>query len=361
MQKTKKALAIVAGPYRYYQVLWLYTQFPEYEWSILLLPYGKGNKMVNDLYSKSKDLGIFNKIYVSNMTNQDSKRIEQFSIILKMIIYYILGEKRSLMRKIVLSQTGGTDYDVFFVGCEYSIIEGATIGLADKKEVYIFEEGLGDYVSKKKIPGLSIIEWASYLVTKMGYFSPYAFFELKNSALCVKYASLPQLLNQRNYKKIRTLFSGDELSYSKYNSLLNKIYAFSPDNFMGDEVVFFTSPWDWEKEEKNNYLQKIHEWMHLNYSNRKILIKKHPRDEENYNWTDMQCEFIPENIPAEIIVQYMKEQEVVMMGTSTTLLTLLQKIKKIKVFQFDNLHGEYERNIQDKVRVLNIQDKIVHL
>lgn len=183
MKEKKKALAVVAGPYRFYQVLWLYTQFQEYEWSILILPYGEGDKNVSQIHAHCGQLGIFKNIYHSNMTGQNSSLIEQMSAILKMFCYYIIGRKKKLMKKILSEQTKGFEFDAAFVGCEYSIIEGAIIGLADEKEVYIFEEGLGDYVPKKKYPRFNFIEIASYFVCKMGYFSPYQYFALKNASL----------------------------------------------------------------------------------------------------------------------------------------------------------------------------------
>lgn len=361
MKASKKALAIVAGPYRFYQMLWLYTRFPELEWSILLLPYGKGDKIVKDLYAKSESLGIFHRIYVSKMVGQDSGVLEQFGIVAKMCLYYLCGRKKTLMRKLVLSQTDKDEFDVFFIGCEYSVIEGAVIGLADEKEVYIFEEGLGDYLQRKKRPSFSVKEIASYLVSKMGYFSPYTLFELEKLSLCVKYASLPDLLMKRNYKEVRPLFAETGENEGQYKELLDRIYTVPKKLIEENDVIFLTAPWDWNLEKKDHYLEKIHQWLTLNYRDKRIMIKKHPRDQEQYEWSDLTRSFLPENIPAEILVEYLQDKIVVMMNVSTTILSLLAKTEAITVFQFDDIHGEYERNLLGKIELLHIEDKIVHI
>ena len=361
MSLGKEALAVVAGPYRYYQVLWLYTQFPEYRWSILLLPYGKGNESVSDLCNKSKSLGIFEKIYISDMIGQDSSKVTQILIILRMMLSYIVGKKRILMKQLILSQTEKKEFDVFFIGCEYSIIEGAVMGLADEKEVYVFEEGLGDYISKKKFPRFSFDEIMSYLVTRMGYFSPYTYFELENTSLCIKYASLPKLLRKRSYREIRPLFVGDLASTLKYKALLNSIYEIPKEQLKNSEIVLFTAPWDWGIEDKKYCLDKMRQWLTTRYRGKHIAIKKHPRDQEKYEWNTLKISFLPSQIPAEIMAEYLTNKEIVMMGVSTTILSLLTKAENIKIIQFDNLHGEYERNIEEKVILLNIEDKVVHL
>ena len=123
MGSARKALAVVAGSYRFYQILWLYTQFPDLEWSILLLPYGKGDEIRKDLREKCEKLEIFANIYDSHMIGQDSGRCRQMMMFLKMLCFYFMGKKKKFMNSIIRSQTLGQEFDVFFVGCEYSIIE----------------------------------------------------------------------------------------------------------------------------------------------------------------------------------------------------------------------------------------------
>lgn len=362
MKVRKQALAVVAGPYRFYQTLWLYTQFPEYEWSILLLPYGNGDKVEMDIHSKCDKLGIFKKIYHASMVGQNSNTCDQVIIMFKMFIYYILGKRKVFMKKILLSQTEGKDFDAYFIGCEYSIIEGAIIGLADEKEVYIFEEGLGDYLPRKKYPSLSLKEIACYIVSRMGYFSPYTYFELSNSAFCTKYASLPKSLSDRNYKCINKLFDGSDISRKEYQNMLDVIYPFSKNLIAECDVILFTSPWDWDASQKNEYLDKIYVWMAENYKDKRICIKRHPRDVEKYMWNDLSCSFLDESIPAEIIIESInKSKEIVMMGTSTILLSALHRTDKIFIFKFENIHGEYERYMQEKIKLLKLQNYIVSL
>lgn len=362
MNIKKQALAVVAGPYRFYQILWLYTQFTEYQWSILLLPYGNNSRVIMDIHSKCVQLGIFKNIYHSSMVGQNSGKGEQICIILQMLLYFIVGKRKNLMKKIIFSQTQYQEFDAYFIGCEYSIIEGAIIGISDEKDVYIFEEGLGDYLTRKKYPSLSLKEILCFIVCKMGYFSPHTYFELKKINHCTKYASLPELLSDRKFKSVIQLFEGDGISKQKYKNILNTIYSFSYEVIKECDVVFFTSPWDWDIDKKNEYFEKMHKWMKEKYKGKKICIKRHPRDNENYLWADLDCIFLEDHVPAEILVNEIKKnQEVIMMGTSTILLSILSKTDNINIFRFKSIHGEYERYIDEKVSLLKLEKNVIDL
>lgn len=349
MEQKKQALAVVAGPYRFYQVLWLYTQFPEYEWSILLLPYGNGDKVVNDIHAKCDKLGIFKQIFHSNMIGQNSGLLKQGMMFLKMFAYYLIGKKNKFMEKIILSQTNGTEFDVFFVGCEYSIIEGAIIGLAAEKDVYIFEEGMSDYTSRKKYPAFRLKEIISFVVTKMGYFSPYECFELDNTKLCIKYSSMPNALKDRNYKKVRQLFEGKEEEYRK---ILETIYAIDYTMMKKYDVILFTTVSDESVERDKKYIQDVHDWLGQKYKGKKVLIKKHPRDRALYNWKDLECECTMEEIPAEVIIQYITNQKVILLKTSTLLISLLKRTSDVYMLFPD----AEEVKIKSKAEIIQILD-----
>lgn len=358
MKEKKKALAVVAGPYRFYQVLWLYTEFKEYEWSILLLPYGKGDKVRNELYKKCDKLGIFENIYYSNMVGQDSILKKKIFIFLKMFFYFILGKKGTLIKNIVLSQTEGKDYQVYFVGCEYSIIEGAIIGLADKKDVYIFEEGMSDYILRKEYPAIKFQEIISYIVTKMGYFSPYQLFELDNVKLCTKYSSMPSLLGNRRYKKVKQLFEHNE---EEYRQLLSCVYNIGKKDVDNYGIIFFTNLINGEVEDKDYFVERIHEWLLKEYGDQKILVKRHPRDNTEYNWEGLNCNFIDDNIPAEVLTQFITNQEIVMMKTSTILISLLKRTTNIyMLFLKDDIF--YKKSREEIVKVLNLdEERMIYL
>lgn len=359
MRSTRKALAVVAGPYRFYQVLWLYTQFPDLEWSILLLPYGKGDKIRKDLREKCEELKIFGNIYDSHMIGQDSDKFYQVMMFLKMLWFYITGRKRKFMKHIIQSQTSGQEFEVFFVGCEYSIIEGAIIGLADEKEVYIFEEGLSDYVKRKKYPSLNMKEIMSFIVTRMGYFSPYYTFEMINSSKCIKYASLPLLLKSREYKEIRQLIDDDN---DKFKSLLNSVYKINFHQIKEYDLILLTTVFEGEIEMAEQYLEKVHQWLLENYHDKKILIKKHPRDREEYTWRDLDCHICDSAIPAEILLGVSAQMDVVMMEISTVIIQTLNKGNKLTILRHTKMSDDYEKWMQYIKDILKIpNESIVYL
>lgn len=359
MGSSRKALAVVAGPYRFYQVLWLYTQFPDLEWSILLLPYGKGDEIRKDLREKCEKLKIFANIYDSHMIGQDSGTYRQMMMLMKMLWFYLIGKKKTFMKHIIRSQTSGQEFDVFFVGCEYSIIEGAIIGLADEKEVYIFEEGLSDYVKRKKYPSFNMKEIMSFIVTRMGYFSPYQCFEMENSAKCVKYASLPLLLKSRGYKEIRQLIDDNN---DKFKSLLNSAYKINSHQMKDYDVILLTTVLRSEIEVDEQYFEKVHKWLLENYHDKKILIKKHPRDQKEYAWKDLNCYICDSSIPAEILLGASTQQNVVMMEVSTAVIQTLKKGNRLTILAHAQKSDDYQRWMQYIKSILEISNRsIVYL
>lgn len=357
----EKVLAVVAGPYRFYQVLWLYTQYPEYEWSILLLPYGQGKEYINKLHDICDKLGIFQHIYHSEMTGENSFLLEQLHLFIKMAFFYFTGRKKKLMKEILMKQTGGNDFDVAFVGCEYSIIEGAIIGLADEKKVYIFEEGLGDYCPRKKFPSLKWSEIISYVVSRMGFFNPYGYFRLKNTALCIKYTSLPDLLKYKNYKEIRTIFDIKETK-QEFEQLINRAYPIGEISLDNYDVILFTTPMNGYVKNDDEYIESLHRLMSKRYSGKKILIKKHPRDKGNYEWNDLEYDFLDAEVPAELYGKFIGNQEIILMSASTSLISLIQKEKNIFIVHFVDVHGNYEKNLLSILNMLKFKEEnIIHL
>lgn len=355
MKQKKQVLAVVAGPYRFYQVLWLYTQFPQYEWSILLLPYGNGDKVSSDIHEKCNKLGIFKKIYHYDMIGQDSNLLKQAFMFFKMFWYYILGKKKTLMKKIILSQTKGNKFDVFFVGCEYSIIEGAIIGLADEKEVYIFEEGMSDYIPRKKNPSFNLKEIICFTLTKMGYFSPYRYFEMENIKFCIKYSSLPKLLKSREYKEKRILL---ENRTDEFKKIIENTFEFDLKILEEREVILFTAVLqEIAKEKSSEYIEKIHQWLVKNCDGKKILIKKHPRDEEEYAWDDVDCIVWDNNIPAEVFLGMVSQQEILMMEMSTLLIYILKMNNKITIFSANDIDEKYKYSVKNIKVMLEISDE----
>lgn len=349
----KRALAVVAGPYRLYQILWLYTQYSSYEWNILLLPYGKGNEQNDKLFQICNELGVFKNVYRAKMTGEMSSLKEKIILFTQMLFFFLIGRKKAFMKKIILEQTDKNDFEVAFVGCEYSVIEGAIIGLAEEKEVYIFEEGLSDYCERKKFPSFKINELTSFVLSKMGYCNPYGYFELQNTWLCEKYASLPNNLRYRHYRKIRTLFEGNEESRQQFKRILNKAYPVKNISLDKYDVILLTNPMSDHVGDSRDYIERLHRWLQKEYAGKKILIKKHPRDRESYIWSDLDCGFLNAEIPAELFVELITEQKIILMSVSTILISLLQKKADVSIVQFSDIHDEYEKKLLPLLDVFN--------
>ena len=358
----KKALAVVAGPYRLYQVLWLYTQFKEYEWSIILLQYGNNPKSAEKLYGICKELNIFKEIFYSQTVIETSPFYEKVFLVIKMFYYFITGRKKKYMKRLVLQQTKGEKFDTAFVGCEYSILEGALIGLADEKEVYIFEEGLGDYQERKKYPSANLKELGGYLFSKMGYFNPGGYFQLENTKRCIKYASMPNSLKYYNYKSVRTLFNGSQETRYEFRELLNKAYPIRELSLSSYDIILLTTPMDGFVKDEEKYNHILYRWFFDNFKEKKILIKKHPRDTGKYEWEGLDCSFLSSDVPAEIFMEFVGKQKIILMYASTVLLSLPSLKKDVYIIKFDDIHGEYEKKLDYSISLLKLpEDHLIHL
>lgn len=361
MEEKKKALAVVAGPYRFCQVLWLYTAHKEYKWSILLIPYGKGNDAVRKLEAVCRKLGIFEHIFCPQVVGENSPLGQKLAFAVKMVFFYVTGRKKVFMRRMLEKVTGGEKFSAAFVGCEYSILEGAIIGLADEMEVSIFEEGLGDYCERRGWSGFSMEVLAGFLFSQMGYFNPGCHFELKNTRLCVKYSSRPDMLKYRKYRKILSLFTGGDDMKREYQALLEQAYPIREMSLNEYDVILLTNPLEDFLEDGTAYYELLHQWLQEHYKDKKILIKKHPRDEYSYQWYDLQCDFLNPDVPAEVFLSLINRQKVILMYASTLLISLLQKKENVSVIKFKNIHGKYEEELPELLTLFGMQDRMVIL
>ena len=342
MEEKKKALAVVAGPYRFCQVLWLYTVHKEYKWSILLIPYGKGNDAVRKLEAVCRKLGIFEHIFCPQIVGENSPLGQKLALAVKMGLFYMTGRKKVFMRRLLEKMTGGEKFSAAFVGCEYSILEGAIIGLADEMEVSIFEEGLPDYCERRGWSGFDMETLTSFFFSRMGYFNPGCHFELKNTRLCVKYSSRPDMLKYRKYRKILPLFVGDDNVKQAYRALMEQTYPVGGISLDEYGVILLTSPLEDFVEDGTAYYELLHRWLRERYGDKRILIKKHPRDRYSYQWDDLQCGFLNPDVPAEVFLSLIEQQKVILLYASTLLISLLQKKENVSVVKFENIHGMYE-------------------
>ena len=345
MEEKKKALAVVAGPYRFCQILWLYALHPEYRWSILLLPYGKGNDAAQKLEAACRKLGIFEHIFRPQVVGEHSPFGQKLALAAKMCLFYVTGRKKVFMRRMLEKMTDGEKFSAAFVGCEYSILEGAIIGLADEMEVSIFEEGLPDYCERRGWSGFNMETLTGFLFSRMGYFNPGCHFELKNTRFCVKYSSRPDMLKYRKYRRILPLFAGDDKAKQIYRTLMEQTYPVGRISLEEYSVILLTSPMEDFVEDGTPYYDLLHGWIRERYGNKKILIKKHPRDKYSYHWDDLQCGFLNPDVPAEVFLSLIDQQKVILMYASTILISLLQKKENVSVIMFKNIHGKYEEKL----------------
>ena len=200
-----------------------------------------------------------------------------------------------------------------------------------------------------------------FLFSQMGYFNPGCHFEMKNTRLCVKYSSRPDMLKYRKYRRILPLFAGGKDVKQKYRALVERAYAVGEISLDEYGVILLTNPLEDFVKDGTAYYELLHQWLREQYKDMRILIKKHPRDGYTYQWDDLRCDFMNPDIPAEVFLSLIGKQKVFLMYASTLLISLLQKKENVSIITFTHIHGKYKEELAELLTLFGMQDRMVLL
>ena len=320
--KTYKGLAVIYDPHNLYQFLWYYcNQGKEKEWDALCLPNGyKGEYM----HSYCEKAGIFQKIYRDDTDYSALSGIKKLRTFLKMMVYFVVGKRTEYCKKTLNQFVNEDEYAEFVVIASVGVVSGACVALGRERNVIILEDGITDYrnrpalVSMKRI--VSLYMWQGLILSFMGYCCP-GWFRLKTEKECIKYCSHPTLMKYRNYRQLRKLYDEEGTDKDLFENTIRKIY---PEllhcNIKEQEVLILTSPYNSFLRDYEKYKNRVEEYIKTcNYKT--ILLKKHPREEDSYQFgSETRITEINNGIPAEVLFPFFRNKEIVITSLSSSII-----------------------------------------
>lgn len=352
VKEDDKVLVVVTNQYMFEQLIWYHSKYPEGIWEALIIKFGVGNNSLMDImYQKCVDSGIFSKIVVYG--NQVSEQLfyKKIGIVIKYAFQYFMGTREKNDRRIIKSIMGHCDYKKVIVHSTVSSSTSVIALNALSDEVLVcLEDGLGDYLPVRKARFCT--EIVNSLLAKMNIVNStnggHAF-QLKYDNHLIKYCSLPDKMQYKNYKSIKQLFDGGsyKVHFTESEMLLKK------ENY---EVIVFSAPFaDFGNYEKM-YYNVLLNWLKRNYGGKKILFKPHPRENCDFCLDGLNLDIGGMELAGERLLELMPDVEIVFTYTTTILLKACRENRDFKILCFDDVKSkQYHRALKNDSNVLGIK------
>ena len=332
----KKGLVIVHDPHNLFQFVWYYCNRGKNQvWDALCLPNGNKGEYMH-LYCERAD--IFENIIKDDTYYSDLSLLNKFSTFFKMFIYFVFGNRTNMCKNLLSRLIDLDEYSTIVVISDTGIITGACVALGKEKEIIILEDGINDYGNRPKWLSrgqyFSLYSWQGLLLSKMGYSSP-GWFRLKSDFDCVKYCSQPKKMQYKGYKEIRRLYDMNNTDYGLFDSIIKKMYPeITKIDFNLIDAVLFTHPTKDYVKETEKYNKKIESYISSNFKS--VLIKKHPRDTENYTFRGVKIQELDSTIPAEAMLPYLNKSTSVIFSSITAIMISLSQYNLRAIILDDN-------------------------
>ena len=341
----KKGLAIIYSPKELHQFIWYYcNQGKGKEWDALCLPnYPKEEYM----HTYCEAAGIFSTVNRSDTSFLNLSTLKKLKMFLSMFGHFLIGQQRRFCRKLLNSLVNIDDYDEFVVIGNEGLIVGACIVLGKEKTVIALDDGQGEYEKRSKWITMQQLKSPLYregfILARMGYCNPrFSYFDADK--YCIKYVNFPEKLLYRNYREIRQLFADEGTDQALFEQIVQRMYpALDKINLEDAEAVFFTRPLCDHVSDYQKYIRSFESFVNDHYNN--ILIKKHPHEVCQYHFADhVTCTEIESAIPAEVLLPFLKNKDIYIIGSSTILMYTKSFDLHFYIIEFA---GFYEESLQD--------------
>lgn len=337
----KKGLAVIYDPHNVYQFLWYYCTYgKDIEWRALCLPNSYKGEYLSEPCRK---LGIFKKIYRDTHQFDSMPVIKRLFLFMKMVLYALIGQQKLFSKHFIKKFIGEYDFDIAVVLTDVGFVSGLFLTLAPEKEIVILEDGMGDYEARKYGNILkrykNLFELQGFCLSVLGYSNVGHYYPLRTTKNCIKYCSHPDKMLYKNYKEMKVLFDMEKTDVSAFKKYLEIIYPNLNEYFeKRAEVILLTTPINDYISDEKPYVTRIQEYINNNYKGKTVLIKKHPRDIINYSFSkDVTVKEITNSIPAEVLLPYIEDMEILFCDHSSTNLYLTTYGYKPKFLYFVGL------------------------
>lgn len=338
----KKGLALIYDPHNLLQFVWYYcAEGKGKKWDALCLPNGYKGEYMSGFCEKAS---IFDKIYKSDDEFINQGILKKATLFLKMLMYAIMHKQHVLCRKIVGNYVNLDDYDELVVLTDSGIVSGACMALGKEKKVVILEDGTGDYFKRttyfQKDGKVNIFQVQGYLLAKLGYSCPGHKYILKTSNDCIKYCSNIEAMTFHGYKSMEQLFDMTKVDKEEYEDILNRIYEqINGMPFETVDAVVFTDRMTDFSEKPEKYIHKFEEYINSNY--KRILLKRHPRDDTNYHFADnVEVIEVSQEVPAEVLLPYIENKDIIFMYLSSVIWYIRPYRYPISYVYFEGFYEE---------------------
>lgn len=370
----KKAVVVFYGIKNLYDFIWYYVRYgQDYEWYAICGMADCGNGKYINISDKCKKIGIFKKVIIEEELFANLPLTKKIIKFIEMFLWFIVGKRKRYCEKIVKKSIGDYDYDLAVVCSEYSILNGSLISSGETKKVVILEDGVGDYlerVNKKFWQRIkNINDVAGFFLAKMGYANPQIYFELKTTTYCDKFVQKPEKLFYRNFRSINKLNDVSCMDVELYNFLIEKAFGINNADLQAD-IVFFTSPLSDFFGDTDVIRKKIEQYINEKASGKKVILKKHIRDANDYQFNKNVCVVeLDSSLPAEIFLKNINAEEYLFMFPSNLIMNSEAVMEKIRVLCFEksgkknaNTRHNYSENFKKSIKCMRInQNQIIDL
>lgn len=347
-EERKIGVAVIYDPHNLYQFIWYYATYgQEYDWIALCLPNGYKGEYMSQYCEKC---GIFKRIIKDKKAYLNASigtRAKEFT---KMLYYAIKGKQNVYCKNFVSKYIDFDQYEIAVVLTDVGIVSGAFVGLSREKKTVILEDGMGDYADRSK--GyikrhlFNPYDIQGYLVAKMGYANPAHYYPLKTTKYCEKFCSNPEQMLYRDYKSITQLYDHTNTDMALFEHIVENVYeeVKKCDLKKAEAIIFTDRLYDFG-DNVDSYIKKFENYVNTHYKS--IILKRHPRDETQYLFSDeVEVQEINNSVPAEVILPYLDNKKILFMFTSSILLYM-------KVYHYHPVFlyfkGLYEQNLSEKM------------
>ena len=347
-----KVIVVITNQYMLLQTLWYHSKYPEGIWEAVIILFNKNNKQLLDImYQRCKECGIFSKIYVYGHRNNTFQDIRLF---FNYTFQFLTRKRDEYDKNLVKKITGKCDYAKIIIHARNNRIAVAFVNAMCDKVCICMEDGLSDYVSEIGILGIRRIpEIMAYVLSKMNVVGiQYDHqFRLKYDDRIIKYCSIPNKMQYRNYKKIKQLFEEND---SEKTALKKEPNDSSKEYY---DLLIFSAPFIEDFEMAQVY-DILHEYLKENYKGKKILVKPHPREVFRFPWDDFDITVEGLELSGEEILDIYPEAELLFLSVSTILLKVYRDNRTFKVAQFSSSKSkEYLAHVATCSNLLDIESE----
>lgn len=350
--KDDKVLVCITNKHMLEQVVWYHSVYPEGKWEAAILTTFANREFACKMLEECEKTGLFIKCVLIEENLKEAPFIKKLSTMLHFIAGYIGRKQKEIAQKRIQRVMGHFNYQKAIIQSNHSFFSTAIIQIMPPGRVICLEDGMPDYLERKTFYNLTFEGIIGFLLAKMGYTNYFSrsgeTYKLTIDSKCIKYSSFPEQMKYRNYFKIKRLC----LNQKKSNILKNEYF----------DLIIFSSVFDTYRMRGSCY-DLLHNWLLEEYMDKRILIKKHPRENYDFKWNDLNIT-IEEGIKSgEEVLDYIDCHKIILLYTSALLVKLCSENKKFEIICFDNILSDfYWKSLMSDAALMGLDtSEFIHL